>query len=227
MATDKIFPAIQDLWRGALLNTIAHAIWIAADPLLAYEVGWNGKNYLRQDSMGTSSAIHFADSSTVVGTFFASGSIYNPFSNPDYVYDIELFFRGIPRELRVIANVETLSFMQQEHKGVVQPIITAAFWGSDRNLTAAMPWDKIWENGAHILEIELMPLESVFETLEADLEITAEQLDLIKALFRKRGMELDSTIILDDGEYRALISHGNAGIAETERLLSAINIRLP
>ncbi|HMN13382.1 MAG TPA: hypothetical protein PKD55_13760 [Bellilinea sp.] len=91
MATDKTFPAIQDLWRGALLNTIAHAIWIAADPLLAYEVGWNGKNYLRQDSMGTSSAIHFADSSTVVGTFFASGSIYNPFSNPDYVYDIELF----------------------------------------------------------------------------------------------------------------------------------------
>ena len=221
------FPTIWELLQGALLNTIAYAIWFAADSLLANEVGWNGKNYLRQDSMGTSGAIHFADSATAVGAFFAHDSAYSPFANPGRGYDIERFLSGMPSKLHEIADTEVLPFLLQDYKGIVQPIITAAFWCSGASLTAAMPWSEIWAHGAQILKTELMPLDSVFEHLKANFELTSEQLALIEALFHKRRTELDSIIVLDDAEYRALVSQGNAGISETERLLNSINIRLP
>ncbi len=47
------FPSRERLWRGAALATIAHAIFIAADPALSWELSWDGPNYSRQDSMGT------------------------------------------------------------------------------------------------------------------------------------------------------------------------------
>jgi hypothetical protein len=221
------FPLIRDLWRGALLNTIAHAVWITADSLLAYEVGWDGKNYLRQDSMGASSAIHFADNNTVVGAFFSSKSIYQPFNKPDSAYSIEPFLSGIPEDLHILANAETLEYMLQEYDGIAQPIITAAFWSSGTNLIAAMSWKEVWTNGAYILDIELTPLESVFKTLAVNLDLSLDQIDLIQSLFRKRGMDRSSTIVLDEKEYRTLISQGNAGIAQAQELLSAINIQIP
>lgn len=227
MTTNNDFPLIRDLWRGALLNTIAHAVWITADSSLAYEVGWDGKNYLRQDSMGASSAIHFADANTVVGAFFSANSHYQPFNKPVSDYSIEPFFSGIPDKLRYLANAESLEFMLQEYNGVAQPIITAAFWGSDTRMAAAMPWEEVWANGAYILAVELTPLVDVFGVLESDLELRPDQLGLIRSLFRKRGLDLRSTVILDENEYRSLVAQGNAGIAETCELLRAINIQLP
>lgn len=227
MSSNNDFPLIRDLWRGALLNTIAHAVWVTADSFLAYEVGWDGKNYLRQDSMGASGAIHFADGNTVVGAFFSANSKDQPFNRPASDYSIEPFFSGIPDKLRSLANAESLEFMLQEYNGVVQPIITAAFWGGDTKMVSAMPWEEVWANGANILVIELTPLADVFEVLEADLELHPDQLDIIRSLAHKRGLDLSSTIILDENEYKSLISRGRAGIAETRELLRAINIQLP
>ncbi len=41
------FPSRKRLWHGAALATIAHAIFIAADPTLPWELSWDGPNYSR------------------------------------------------------------------------------------------------------------------------------------------------------------------------------------
>ncbi|MBN1565112.1 MAG: hypothetical protein JXA10_14810 [Anaerolineae bacterium] len=223
-ATNSDYPLIRDLWRGALLNTIAHAIWITSDPILAHEVVWDGKTYLRQDTMGASGAIHFADHHTVTGAFFSTRSTSY---KPESAYSIAPFLNGIPDDLRTLANNKVLSYLLQEHGGLAQPIITAAFWSANTQLTAAMPWEEVWNNGGYILNIELRPVHSVFDTLQTDLELTSAQLNLLQSLVHKRGNELTETITLDHSEYETLVAQGSAGIAEARELLSAINIQIP
>jgi PIN domain nuclease of toxin-antitoxin system len=62
------FPQRVQLWRGALLTTIAHAMWVTQYPELAYEVSWDGLFYSRQNTQGTYGTIAFVKNG-LVGVF--------------------------------------------------------------------------------------------------------------------------------------------------------------
>jgi len=77
--------------------------------------------------MGTWGTITFGDGRTV-GVFRDEHSPRSPLGSQQ-PYDLAPFFAEAPAEIRVLAQDQALSYVLEEHEGIVQPIITAALWG--------------------------------------------------------------------------------------------------
>ena len=124
------FPEQRLIWPGAILGSIAHAIFVCRYPDLAHEQSWDGANYNVQDSAGSRGTIAFSESS-FVAVFFYEGSNRNPFRSKSS-YTLERFFAGLPEDLKAVANEEALQYVLQEFGGSTVPIITSAFWGDGK-----------------------------------------------------------------------------------------------
>src|SRR6266567_6201837 len=79
-AIDGAFPSCVQLWRGAVLSTIAHAVWSAPDGDPIEFVRWYGDLYLVNDWEGTLGAVAFAGTrgEHLVGAFNDSHSPRTP-----------------------------------------------------------------------------------------------------------------------------------------------------
>ncbi len=223
----ETFPKLSQLWRGATLRTIAHAISLAHDPTLSYEVFWENLNYTRQDSAGSRGAITFAEN-YAVGAFFDEHSSRNPFrsANPGG-YDLASFFVGIPVEQLSRLQEETLQYLVEEYGGELKPVITSAFWSEEESLSAAEPWDEVYRHGAHLIRIEIMDEEAALAALQSEYEFPASQMTLLHSLFTRRVTGFDNHLILDQSEYATLTFNGIIGLDESKRLLETINIKCP
>ena len=221
----EAFPNRVQLWRGVVLATIAHAIGMAADPLLSYELSWDGPNYSRQDSQGTRGTLTFTPVA-VVAVFRDDNSPRAPW-NMDGEYHLETYFRGIPEDLMLLAYSETLQYMLEEYGGETSPIVTAAFWLQKDIVPAAEPWAAVFEHGAHLIGIELGESEAAISEWTEYHDMSPAQSDLLRTLYARRIQERDQTILLDTHEYAVLTSEGVAGIEESRQLLAAIDITLP
>lgn len=227
-AMDSNFPTKAQLWNGAMLATIAHAIFTASHPELSHELSWDGLNYNRQNSQGSRGTITFANDGRVVGVFFDKDSPRNPFplSSVTSDYDLNFFFRGIPQDLWQLANEEALQYVLDEYKGKTAPVITAAFWaGPAQHLEAAESWNDVLANGASLIAAELMQTETAMAHWQAECEFSARQLLLLKSLHTKKMSAPDSSIRLESWEAAILLASKNVeGISESRSLLKAINI---
>ncbi|MCQ3929356.1 MAG: hypothetical protein DPW16_02770 [Chloroflexi bacterium] len=226
-------PLVQDLRTGAILYSIAHAIFTAAHPFLAYEVWWDGMNYVRSDTQGTYGAITFKNDA-VVGVFFDHESPRSPynrkrnsflFSKKEKEFDIDRYFRGIEPHLYSIVQTETLPYRLEEFRGKVVPMITTAFWSSGDYLVGAESWDNIFKNGAFLVKIELLPTYEAMPLIEEDYEFTTKQMDLLASVFNRR-MGTESPITLRSDELQVLLAEGREGIEASKTLLKSINISL-
>jgi hypothetical protein len=63
------FPPKTSLWRGSLLASIAHAVFVARAPFLAYSQSWDGRNYSLQDSTGSYGTTAFGRPATALSAF--------------------------------------------------------------------------------------------------------------------------------------------------------------
>lgn len=151
--SQESFPQCMQLWKGAILGTIAHAIRVTSNPDFSHEQSWDGSNYSVQDSMGSRGTISFAKE-RIVGVFFDKDSPRNPFRSGQ-AYDLDSLLAGMPTEHLSIANNEALQYVLQEYGGTAMPIITAAFWSAGDYLTAAEPWSQVFVHGAHLIRIQL------------------------------------------------------------------------
>lgn len=217
-------PPVQDLRRGTILCTIAHAIFVASNPTLAYEVSWDGPNYLRNDSMGTRGVVTLKNDA-LIGAFSDIHSSRSPFRVGEKQYDLNMFFRGIEPNLFSTAQVETLSYLTEEYHQKAAPTVTSAFWSSGDYLVGAESWDTILENGAHLIKIELLPTHEAIPLIEDDYEFNAKQVGLLKSLFRRR-MGSESPLTLTFDELQVLFAQGREGIDASKTLLKSINISL-
>jgi hypothetical protein len=95
------FPLKSSLWRGSVLTSIAHAIFIARAPSLSHEQSWNGRDYSVQDSHGSRGTVAFGDAEDhFVALFFRTES------GPVRGSGVDLFL-GMPGELRTLAERAT------------------------------------------------------------------------------------------------------------------------
>jgi hypothetical protein len=219
------FPPRMRLWQGAILGTIAHAIWIVADPLLAAEQSWDGPNYNVQDSMGSRGTITFAGE-RAVGVFFDAHSRRSPFrSGRDY--DLRSFFTGISDELYSLAQQEALQYVLDDYRGALVPIITAAFWSEGEFLAVAEPWPEVVTNGAHLVSIQLMEPDAAMVEWREECEMSPSQVALMRSLFDRKMATPNAPVVLEDSERDILTSEGDEGIDESRRLLAAIGIIVP
>ncbi|OUB16011.1 hypothetical protein BK708_24175 [Bacillus thuringiensis serovar yunnanensis] len=66
MSKYKLHIDKEQLWKGCVLNSIAHAINVAHCPDFSHESSWDGFNYNMQDSQGRQGTITFHPNYTIV-----------------------------------------------------------------------------------------------------------------------------------------------------------------
>jgi hypothetical protein len=219
------FPERDRLWPGAVLGTIAHSFWVAANPDFANEQSWDKSNYSVQDSQGTRGTVTFAGDD-VVAAFRDENSPRSPFRS-GLQYDLRAYFEGIPDGLYALAEKEALQYVLDEYEGKTVPVITAAFWGEGDRLTAAEPWKDVVANGAHLLNTQLMDPDEAMEEWVSAYELTGEQAGLMRSLFDRKTKDPQGTITLNDDEVAVLTAGGNDGETEARELLAGIGIDWP
>ena len=218
-------PKRSQLWQGSLLATIAHSLYVVADPELSYELSWDGPNYSRQDSQGTRGTVTFAPD-RLVAVFRDDHSSRMP-ERADAPYNLDPYFTDMPEDLRALAHAEALQYVFDEYNSKIAPLITAAFWSRGDTLTAAEPWSQVLKHGAHLLDTELSEPEGAVSAWAEYYGLSDEQVDLLRALFRRKTTIPDEQITLDQPEYRILVSKGSEGLEECRELLLALGIVIP
>lgn len=221
-ATQDAFPRRSQLWQGAILHTIAHAIFVASNPMLAHELSWDGSNYSRQDSQGSRGTVTFG-TDCVVGAFFDEHSFRSPYQQSSD-YDWHTLFASAPLDLRTLAEKEALQYVLDEYKGNTMPVITAALWSDGDYLTAPEPWQDVLANGAHLIRIETIQIEDAIEEWTREYEFSFSQSNLLSSLFNKKQGSPGSPIFLDGREQDILWENGEEGIDASYELLAAVGI---
>ncbi|HRQ36762.1 MAG TPA: hypothetical protein PLD25_02475 [Chloroflexota bacterium] len=219
------FPSVQQLRQGAILGTIAHAIWLIQYPDFAHEQSWDGINYSVQDSQGTRGTITFSDND-VIGVFRDENSRRSPLTL-DNGYDLSKYFAGIPPRLMKIAEQEALQYVLEEYQGSVIPIVTAAFWSNDKFLAGADSWKDIYTHGAHVLRVQILDTETAIKEWQDNYEMSAPKVALMRSLFNQRLKNPKKELVLTGEELIILKGKGSRGIEESRELFAGINIVVP
>lgn len=219
------FPQGTELWYGAILGTLAHAIWIMPNPTLAYELSWDGPNYNRQNSQGTRGTITFLDG-RVVGAFRDDTSPRAPWNtSEDYSPAAQL--HTMPPDIMALAKRETLGHLTDEWNSIQVPIVTAVFWSDNGQIVAAESYDAVMAHGAHLVQIEMMEPEQAIAEWQAASEWSVAETELLYRLYERRIATMGKLMVLQADEYDQLVAHGQAGFREVRELLAAIGITLP
>lgn len=141
-------------------------------------------------------------------------------------YNLELFFNGFSGYLLPLKN-KALQYVFDDYEGVAQPVITSAFWSSGLFLTAAKSWTDVLNNGARVIETELMNFEQALEEIDIDYEFSPEQLHLVKDLFIHKMSEPDKLLVLNESQQSIMLTEGSDGLEQAAQLLQSINIIMP
>jgi hypothetical protein len=219
------FPDRSALWRGVVMGTIAHAIWVAPNPSLAVLQQWDGRNYTVNDVASARGTITFAED-CMVAAFRDERSRHRaaPPRRGAGQYAAEYYFQGAPAEVLMLARNEALQYLFDDWQGGAEPVITAAFWSEGPMLTATEPWTAVLEHGAHLLQLQLLPPERGIPAWEQAYELSPEQRVLLGHLSERRLAQPDGVVAMTPAECQALTAVGDAGIEESRELLAAVGI---
>lgn len=215
MNNQKNFPTRLQLWRGAILRSIAHAVFIANNDLLAYEVSWDGANYNLNNTQGCHGTITFGKD-YVIGAFFDVHSSRSPFRGHKS-YDLDSFFVGIPENLYSIAKGETLQYLLDDYQGLTIPIISTAFWSDAEHLTAAESWESVLLHGGFIVEPEIAHLSDALAEIKDNYGFSSSQIEFVRSLFTRKINDPQGIITLTDSDYAFATT-------DSRELLKAIGI---
>jgi hypothetical protein len=221
----KLEDSKEKLWRGAILGTIAHAIFVTHYPELASSHSWDGINYNVQNYAGAFGTVTFSDQGTVA-VFFDAHSTKSPV-RVGKGYEPHSFFTGIPAALFAVAQAETLQYALQVYDGVERPVITAAFWSEGEDLVAAAPWSEVIENGAHLVRIQLLEIDAAIEEWQSEYELLPAQVELARSLLHQKVSDPNTPIRLNKEEQSVIINTVATGVAESRELFESVGVILP
>lgn len=223
------FPDRRLIWPGAILGSIAHAIFVCRYPDLSHEQSWDGSNYNVQDSAGSRGTISFAGEK-FVAVFFLEGSSRNPFHSESH-YDLNDFLRGLPDDLQSLAQNEALQYILQEYNGSTIPIITSAFWGDGKNyrVAAAEPWAEVFDHGAALIKNQLLNPNAALANWVTDYELKQSEVALVRALFDRKMATPNQPIEFGEHERHLWtdIALGQDGAEASRESFAEIGIVLP
>jgi hypothetical protein len=188
------------------------------------EQSWDGANYNVQDSQGTLGTITFAGDS-VVAAFFDAHSSRNPFSH-DALYKLEDRLAEMPPDLRAIAEQQTLQYLLQDYQGSETPVITSCFWSEAANLVAGEPWEAVLNHGAHLVRVQLLPVERAVQRLQVQYEFSTAEVGLLRSLFDRKLAAGNSLVTMTTQDKELLTAKGSTGIEQALELLDSIATRI-
>jgi hypothetical protein len=174
----------RELWRGAVLGTIAHAVSLLNYPELASEQSWDGPNYNVQNTMGCLGTVTF-ESALVTAAFFDPRSKMAETIDME-TYEAERFFESAGSGVLSLAKRETFQYLLQKLNDIPEPVITSAFWTINDRIVAAKPWSEVLRDGAHLVEIQLLPPDAAISAWSETLSLSDDEANLVKRLFEER-----------------------------------------
>lgn len=209
MRMKRRFPRQDLLYPGALLGSIAHAVFVAKYPDLAHTQSWDGENYCVQDSSGSRGTVTFSTMG-FVGVFFSEDSNRNPFRGGSEV-SIDSLFSGIPSDLRELAEHEALQFVLQELDDTTRPVATSVFWAAKEsaNLASSEPWNVVHSHGAFLLEKQLLPLERALGAWADEFEFTKQETRLIQDIFIRRNSDATRPVRITASEREMIFARSS------------------
>jgi hypothetical protein len=194
------------LWRGAVLGGIVYAVKSAENALFASYRYWVGQDYVVTNMEGIDGMVSFDGErgERVVGTFFSSDSLRSPYRRPE-TYDVDQFFRGMPPCHRCLLDTRRRPTVEWD-EGI--PCVTSAFWDDGQEyLTAADPWDAVFNEGAKLVRIELTEdVHAAILEWERQAGMSPEQVRLTRSLFDRRMAQEYGMIDLTKAEVAFLRS---------------------
>lgn len=201
------------LYEGCLLAAVAHAVTAGEYPELNFEHSWDGMTYCMNDAQGCRGCITFTKT-RIVGAFCEESKVTG-------VSAIS-YFEKASDDILQLAREETLQYLLDDLNGSVQPVITAAFWGSYEQLYSNLSQAALFANGASLMETQLLDEEAALLSWDAYYECHDGQLDLIKSLYHQLLHQAQRPVILSKEQQRCLYGERS----ECEESLLELQVRL-
>jgi hypothetical protein len=213
-----------DIWSGAVLATIGHAVYNAFYYSDAWYVSWDGLVYLVNSGTGTRGSIVF-DNGRLVAAFCDVHSPRAPW-NSDGTHDPLDRFKGLPDSLEILAH-RALNYYIYDYDSRDGPVVTSAFWSIDGEIVASEQWDDVIEHGCHavIAETTKNKLDAL-STIQQSLELNDHQIELVSEIYRSRIDYPSNRLILTGRQREALVSDGHGNFEHALELFSSIEIYL-
>lgn len=209
----------QNIWEGCILASIAHAVFIADAPDLAYEHSWDGDNYSTNDGQGSRGTVAFGQEVYAAG-FRNDHLALNP-------VDAKQYFIEAPDQVQQTAEQETLQYLLDEVDGEVRPVVTTVLWESEQHVFSSHPYDIMLERGADLLEVQASEYEAAIEFWEENYELTEQQLALVEKLYLLKLKDPIGRILLTEADIQSINGNDVEGIEESRISFSEIGIVWP
>lgn len=207
----------ENLWKGCILASVAHAIMVAHYPELSNEQSWDDINYNVQDSSGARGTITFHPNYLV-------GAFRNEFSEREYIDALD-YFNNAPEEVNQLAINETLQYLLDEIDGDTVPVINTAFWGGDDGTYSNDNFEDLNENGGFLIERQAKDIETAIIEWKEYYEMSKSQINLLRSIFERKISNPNGEIILTESEIRMIESDEEEGICESRISFEELGIK--
>jgi hypothetical protein len=193
---------VDQLRRGARIHSVLFAAHLSKGTDRPYDVAWEGLRYRRSERDGSRGAISFSKLG-VVALFYDPKSKEGPLELKK-AYKLEKQLAGMPPQFAQHLKRESVyDALEVDIDGKFAPVVTAAFWSErDGTLKGPKPWEKLLEDGAHLIANELLKPEDAADAFAQRYGLSSAQCDVAKRLFAGKAASEPSnarvTISADD-----------------------------
>lgn len=208
----------DDLWKGCMLATIAHAIMVAHYPEISNEHSWDGMNYSVQDSEGSRGTITFHPE-ICVGAFRNDNS-----DRTKTIIRANQYFEGASIDILKLAENETLQYLLDDIDGKISPNITTSFWGIGEDFFSLDSFKDMYKNGVFLLERQLMDLDMAIKSWAEYYDMSLKQCELLKIIFNRKINQRTERITLSKDEMKLIGTNDRQGLRESRISFKEIGI---
>lgn len=202
----------DQLFKGCILASIAHAIMVAHYPELSHEHSWDGMNYNLQDSAGIRGTITFTPK-------FCAAAFRNDHSerinSGGDIKEAIAYFTGAPEEVIKLAEEETLEYLLGDVGGKTIPLITTGFWGIGEDLFTIDTYDEMLKNGGSILERQVLPINQGITAWKEYYAMSSKQTKLLTHIYERKIIDPQKELILTRDEIKLIGTNDKAGLKES------------
>jgi hypothetical protein len=211
----------EQLWKGCMLASIAHAIMVSRFLEISNEHSWDGINYSVQDSAGTRGTVTFH-------TEYCVAAFRNEKSRRISSGEInaDRYFKGAPHKIIELAEAEALQYLLDKINGKIVPVITTAFWEKENKIFTRDSYDEMIENGGFILERQVMDTDSAINVWVDYYEMDERQVVLLRSIYERKISNPTNVISLSKDEIGMIGTDDLEGLAESKSSFEEMGILL-
>lgn len=217
---NKLTVNVQDVWKGSILGSLAHAIMVAKYPFLSYEQSWDGANYNVQDGQGVRGTVSFIDNCCAAA--LRDDSQKKLFTGKE----IDYLLMGVDKIIEGVFKEETLQYLLDEVNGEAVPTITAIFWGTD-DLYTSLSIENMMRGGGNLLEKQFMKYQDAFPAWCEEYKMDDSQASLLEKLYSEKIKNPEKILIIEKNDVKIIEYFEEEGKEESIQSLKELNIFLP